>query len=306
MVKKRFRFGLLAGLAAASQIFAGFASSTQGYNLISFGNTNLAASDVEGKVAVGGANNIVKSYSIGLESEESAYSLVSNGNVDVTNASVCNGGIYSAGNVTLNSVNVEGDIVKYGTDMASVFNFNDVYAELNTASAKYATTLSNGTVTNNYGTLTFTGNADVNYFTLNASALKADYSNNLAFNLANSNAVSIVNIIGDVGVSSFNLNSWGNTSSKTLFNFTGVNDEFTILGTVNGSILAANDRLAISNGQINGQIAAASVTGGSQVNLELFDYEEEEVPEGSTTAMMIAGLFVLAFVSRKKILVSKN
>jgi choice-of-anchor A domain-containing protein len=305
MFRIKFIAGVVATFATVAQVSAGFVDITQGYNLISFGNTTLTNSDVEGRVAVGGLSNYIDAYSIGLKATESAdqpYSLISAGNVTYNNGSVLNGGVYAGGNAVLNGVApIEGNVVRNGaSNLNNVFDFNGIRSDLLTLSSTYTSTAQNGIVTKTGGNFSLVGTSDVNYFTINGSLLQSGWANNLNFSLLNANAINIINIVGSINASEFNLSMSGNNASKTLLNFTG-DDAFNLLGSINSSILATNMDINFLYGEVNGQVVADKITAGSQFNLVTFNEPPQNVPEGSTTVMMIAGALMLIVVSRKKL-----
>jgi choice-of-anchor A domain-containing protein len=305
MVRIKLIAGVVAALATVAQVSAGFINITQGYNLISFGNTTLTSSDVEGRVAVGGLSNYIDAYSIGAKAVESAaqpYSLITAGNVTYNNGSVLNGGVYAGGNATLNGVApIEGNVVKNGAaNLVNVFDFNGIRNDLLTLSSSYASSVQNGVVTSSGGNFTLIGTSDVNYFTINGSALNSGWANNLNFSLLNNNAVNIINIVGNINAIEFNLSMSGNKASRTLLNFTG-DDSFNLLGSINSSILATKMDINFLYGEINGQVVADKVTAGSQFNLVTFNEPPQNVPEGSTMLMIITGVLMMIVFSRKKI-----
>jgi choice-of-anchor A domain-containing protein len=308
--KVKVYVSIIAGLTLFGSASAGFVDITKGFNLISFGDATLKSSDVEGRVAAGGLNNYIDAYSIGLKATESAdlpYSLISKGNVTYNNGSIYNGGVYAGGDAIINGVNpIEGAVIENGASgLSSVFDFNEVRSDLLTLSSVYTSAAQNGIVTNQYGSLTLTGTSDVNYFTINASDIRSGWANNLNFNLLNSNAISVINIIGDIAATEFNLNMSGNKASNTLLNFTGT-DEFTLLGSVNSSILAANMDINFSYGNIDGQVVANKVTAGSQFNFVAFnDPPTHDVPEASTISLLLVGGLCLLLVSKRKFVFRK-
>lgn len=300
--KIQWKVTALAGLAIAAHISAGFLDLSQGYNVISFDNTNIINSDIEGKVAVGGDNNVIKSYSIGLKADQNTpYSVVSKGNLSLINGSVLNGGIYAGGTLSVQNANINGSVVDNGNNISSIFDFDAMKSQFTDFSSQLNSTVSNGTVTVNNGTINLIGTSDINFFSLDANYLKSDWANSLSFQLSNQNSISIVNVSGFIGVDQFNLNLYGNNSSKTLLNFTQSNDSFTILGSLNASVLAPNLDLSFKYGNVNGQVIANSVSGSSQFNNFLFDYPPSPVPENSIMFMVIMGtLGLLVIASRKK------
>lgn len=310
MNKVKVCVSIIAALTLVGSASAGFVDITKGFNLISFGDATLKYSDVEGRVAAGGLNNYIDAYSIGLKATESAdlpYSLISKGNVTYNNGSIYNGGVYAGGDAILNGVNpIEGAVIEYGASgLSSAFDFDDVRSDLLTLSSTYSSVAQNGIVANQYGSLILTGTSDVNYFTINASDIRSGWANNLNFNLLNNNAISVVNIVGDIAATEFNLNMSGNNASNTLLNFTGT-DEFTLLGSVNSSILAANMDIDFRYGNIDGQVVANKVTAGSQFNLVTFNEPPtENVPEASIISLMLVGVLCLLFVSTRKFVFRK-
>lgn len=301
----RWKMGALAALSIAAQASAGFVDITGGYNVLSFGDFTSQNDQIAGKLAASGDVTIATSYSVGYAlSAPSTYSLVAGGDITLSNGSVKNGGILAGGNVSLTNVNVDGNVVELG-NVASQIDFNSTRNQLATFSNQLASTTSNAVSEAKWGGLYLTGTNAVNYFSVDASAF-ANISH-LQYSVP-TNSVSVINVTG----ASANLTpSWGgnfgvNGLSKSdagnvLFNF--IDATSLTLGSSIGTVLALNATVSLAGGEIWGDLVSGSVSGTSEFHLAHYTGEvppPNDVPEASTTIMMVFGSLVLAFASRKK------
>jgi choice-of-anchor A domain-containing protein len=303
----RWKMGALAALAIAAQASAGFIDITGGYNVLSFGDFTSQNDQIAGKLAASGDVTIATSYSVGYAlSAPSTYSLVAGGDVTLSNGSVQNGGLLAGGDVSLTNVNVDGNVVEFG-NVASQIDFNSTKNQLATFSDQLASTTSNSVSEVKWGGLFLTGTNAVNYFSIDAS----DFENisYLQYSVP-TNSVVIINVTGtsvDLG-GNFGVNGLSKSDAgNVLFNF--VDATSLTLGSSIGTVLALNATVSLTGGEIWGDLVSGSVSGTSEFHLAHYTGEvppPNDVPEASTTIMMVFGSLVLAFASRKKFSFSRK
>lgn len=299
---------IVLALAAAVCLWAGSASAysivssqalgqAAGFNVFTFGGLNVANSDIEGPVAVGG-NAVV------------------NGGYTVASVTV-GGDFYVGGDLTWNgtgSVNYgNGDIVHGGnlnfSNSQGVNRGNDFYENpfpidfattqtlVQGNSAYWGTLAPTGNTTSQYGTMSLNATQDgLNVFTVDGSLLYNNTSNFVLDASGFSNVTALINVTGGDGSTigynngGFSLNGLG--SQNVMFNFFEATDEVDLRGVgFMGSIVAATGTVNVDfdNGNFDGQIIAYSlgVDGNpstGQVDLPLF---EGDLPVNPTAAVPV-------------------
>ncbi|WP_028535957.1 collagen-binding domain-containing protein [Paludibacterium yongneupense] len=333
---------LASGLFAAAQANAtlSFSSIAGSYNLFLSGNLGSSSvaysGDTQGAMAVGG-NAWLQSYSVAATSNASGTALVVGGSL-TQNGGTINGNAYVGGNASfptnyggttingsltyggsLNSAPTQVGTTTHSASAAGTLDFNAAEATLQQTSAYLANSANfgasqTGTVsvapwtTNNY-VLTGT-NSSLNVFTMTTAQLAALSSGSFTINAPSSSTV-VINITGSSatfgapGNFGFFLN--GVSASHVLFNLdsaTSVN--ISGLG-VYGSILAPNAAVTFSNGQLNGTLMAASLSGsqwqGGQLNSVAFTGTLptiSPVPEPASYALFGLGFAGLLLRRRRK------
>jgi choice-of-anchor A domain-containing protein len=333
---------LASGLFTMAQAHAtlSFSSIASSYNVFlsgDLGSSSVAYSgDSQGAMAIGG-NAWLQSYSVSASSTASGTALVVGGSL-TQNGGTINGNAYVAGNASfptnyggttvngsltyggsLNSAPTQAGSISHNASAASPLNFSAAEATLQQTSA-YLATSSNfsasqtGTVsvapwtTNNY-VLTGT-NSSLNVFTMTTAQLASLSSGSFTINAPSSSTV-VINITGSSatfgapGNFGFFLNGVG--ASHVLFNLdTATSVNISGLG-VYGSILAPNAAVTFNNGQLNGSLMAASLSGsqwqGGQLNSVAFTGSLPSispVPEPETFALFGLGFAGLILKRRRK------
>lgn len=272
--------------------------------------------------------------------------IVSGGNVYVGGNGEVHGSIYAAGNASVNCANVIGNVTAknitmeyygvsgtmyYTQSVSAPYGNKQQIDVLPTSPVDFlstknaALTLSSeysSQGTKNYrildNVLYFYDNSatsTVNYYTLDASDLAGISS----LHFDNLSEYNIINVNGNG--QNLNLNSIDRQNynegtdynfASTLFNFYNMSN--LTIGSLYGNILAADVDVTAKDGETNGTMVAKSFFGKYEFH-ETGDFNPpppsppeppHDVPENSTTAMIIAGLFLIAIVSAKRFSVSKN
>nr|WP_316640582.1 collagen-binding domain-containing protein [uncultured Roseateles sp.] len=303
-----------------------------GYSGFFFGNVG-AASDVEGRLAVGG--NLTSGFDVGYRNAfgSTAPSLVVGGSVSLTGqwgnaGSIYNGPKYNTNTngsigpstapwVSSGQLNM-GQIVygtsltaaswQYGTAVknANYLDFAGAKTQLSGLSSTLAGQAQIGSWALGAGgvTLTGDGNSDVQIFNLGNTALSNITLKNVkagAHVVINSTLTNVVfsgDLGGDKANSSDGLASHRDRVIYNLSNATNVN----VSTFLNGSVLAVNANV-IGSGHLEGTLIANSLSTGPNGKLEL-GYEPfvptTPVPEPETYALMMAGLLTVGMVSRRR------
>jgi choice-of-anchor A domain-containing protein len=222
-------------------------------------------------VAVGGSANF-SNFSVADSSlsptSSTAADLVVGGGLSWTNGSLFHGSGFVGGATAITSVGLPGG----GTISPFVsplpINFAAQQASLLATSAAQYSAL-DPTVTRSYSTLTFGSSSDTGLHVYNVSATDLAAAN--TFNVEGvSTATVIINVLGSVasfqngGVSLVG----GITSAHVLWNFLNATT-LTISGIgVNGTVLAPKAAVTFNNGQINGSLIAATLSGSGETHID--------------------------------------
>jgi choice-of-anchor A domain-containing protein len=336
------KLGAFVAMMAAAQASAGYVDIVGDYNILTFGDFTDNNDAVHGKLAAGGnvtlTHNAVNSDA---PATEKITAIVSGGNVTASAqwGNQINGSVYAAKDVTIENVNVTGDVtaenitmINYGVNgtmnytnsiSATSGNKNKIealpespvdFAAKKAAADLLSANLAEVGTTNykaEYGVLNFFDNdetSDINYYTINASDLNLSSISSLHF--YNLNEKYIITIDGngdDIVLNSINQKNYGTQTdinySNLLFNF--INTDDLKIGSFYGNILASNADVTAENGQMFGSMVANSFSGQYQFHQVVpydFDPPPADVPESSTGLLMIAGFSAVLVASRKKML----
>ncbi|MFW9259735.1 choice-of-anchor A family protein [Nostoc sp. CALU 546] len=257
--------------ARANAVELGAASD---YNVFVLGDISQQYTDIEGKLAAGGNVNFVG----GLGSRLSGNS----GNVVVAgqNLSLSNGQVYHGNAVYGGSANVSGNVgFPQGTlSQGNPIDFDAAGKELRSLSEYLATLTPTGNTTvQPWGAINLSGSGTAfNVFNLAGSSVsKTNY-----FEIkGDANSTIVVNISGkDVSLQNFGFNIIGTNKQKVIYNFYEATN-LTASGIgIEGSILAPLANFNFNNGQVNGNVVVASLTGNGESHNYLFNGDLPDVP----------------------------
>jgi choice-of-anchor A domain-containing protein len=238
----------------------------QSFDVFVTGNLTQNNTDVGGGVGVGGTATL-SSWSAGAQLPQAAtrLDLLVAGNLSLTNGSTPNGAALYGGTATLSGTSFFGGIMQG----ASPISFSAEASSLAAASAAIGAIAPNGTETDSYGSITLTGTSSgVNVFSVTGSDLAA--ANGLTITAPAGSTV-VVNVTGTIDTAqNFGFTFNGVTRENTLFNFYQATS-LTLSGIgFDGTILAPLAAVSFNNGQLNGQIFAASLSGTGEVEHDDF------------------------------------
>jgi choice-of-anchor A domain-containing protein/uncharacterized repeat protein (TIGR01451 family) len=277
-------FALALGIVALPvQTFASVLGTAGEFNTFIFGDYSCT-SDAEGRVAVGG-NMAASGYSVAdklTEDEVEKYNsdmLIVAGNLTFASGRVYYGNIRVGGNVNMPSYVPDGELI---TDESLPIDFDKEKAYLEALSEELSRLSSTGTVVNNYGGLSFSGDGEstLQVFTVDGSELL----NAWGFQLQNvpSGATVLFNVSGSSsGLTNMSLEALTSIQDKVLFNFYEATSLQLSGVAVRGSVLAPFAQIKNPQGVIWGTIIAASWNGLMQQNHVPFT--GEGFPESSST-----------------------
>ena len=248
----------------ASAITLGYAD---GYNVFVFGNMTQT-SDSQGRVAVGG-NAILTSFATAdrlARSNVPANPLIVGGNLVYTNGQVFGGNAVYGGTATLTNVGIpDGQFIQ-----GNPVDFAAAQQELTGLSSALGQLNANGTTrVEAWRGIYLTGqDANLNVFTLNGSDLSA-----ARFFEVNAPAGStvVVNVTGQtITLSNFGMQINGTDKQNVLYNFVNATSLSSDGFTFQGSVLAPLAQYNFNNGNIEGTLIAASVSGNGEFHNYLF------------------------------------
>lgn len=312
MNKAKICTSIIATLALISQVSAGIVDVTGGFNVLTFGNFTSWNDQTWGTLGASGNVTILNSYSIGTQwANTGSYpenAVVAGGDVTLTGGGSVWGGISSGGSV-VSQQTVHGAINGNLADINSVFDFSQAKNELTQISNQFASDANNVAAEVKWGGIFFTGNNDVNYFTVNA----ADFQNisYLNFNIKDGSQA-IITVTGDNASlvpswgGNFGIQGLGNDGGKAysnniLWNFVDAS-KLKIGGSI-GTILGVNAQVELVGGEIWGDLITGSVNGSSEIHLAHYngDIPTNDVPESSTATLLLIGGICLLLISMRKL-----
>lgn len=268
-----------------------------GLNLLAFGNMNVASSDVEGRVAVGG-NASINGYSINTKTGASALyagtGLTVGGDLAFTNGTVWGGALVGGSYAANNSGNVIGT-----PTTGQGFAFAGEQQRLTALSSSLDAMLNTGTAVDQWGTLHFdaAGRMLAIFDMLALDALK-----NLQIDGLADGAQILINIHGSA-VDFGNHGYTGFNKGQVLFNLPDATT-VTLNGGINASLLATNASVGAGWGQINGQVVVKDWNSSVQVNDApmpvLSSAQVQRLPEPASLALVGLGLAAAAAVRRRR------
>ncbi len=287
-----------AGSAQAAQVDLGTAGT---FNLYSLGNFS-SASDTEGAVAVAGSLT-ASNYSINQNNMDGVsnpgYALAVGGSVSYTGGSIKNGLYYIGGATTLTNVGLDNAT---STNVLP-FSFSTVSSGLISLSGSLSTLAASGANAVAFGGMTLTGSgAATTVFNILGSDLSS--VNNFTFAGLASGSTIILNVSG----SSVTLQGGydGFQNYNVLFNFYQATSLTFSNAGIYGSVLAPLATVSNGGGQINGNVIVGNWNSNVQVNDNHYFAATNvpglvsAVPEPETYAMLVTGLGMLAWLTRRK------
>ncbi|MBC1239357.1 choice-of-anchor A family protein [Nostoc sp. 2RC] len=261
--------------AKANAVELGAASD---YNVFVLGDITQKYTDIEGKLAAGGNVNFVG----GLGSRLANNS----GNVVVAgqNLTLSNGQVYHGNAVYGGTANVSSNVgFPQGTlSKSNPIDFNAAGEELRSLSQYLATLTPTGqTTVQPWGAINLSGTGTAfNVFNLSGT----DVSKTNYFEIkGDANSTILVNISGkDVSLQNFGFNILGTDKQKVIYNFYEATNLTASSIGIQGSILAPLANFNFNNGQVNGNVVVASLTGNGESHNYLFNGDLPSVPKTET------------------------
>ncbi|WP_062066598.1 choice-of-anchor A family protein [Cellvibrio sp. OA-2007] len=305
-----------------------------GYNLFIKENFSQPGADSQGKIAIGGNANIGQ-YDVGVNyepgtkrdglqfwTEPGKYSdvLVVGGNLTTTQWAWGNikGNLVLGGQLTAGSSK---NAVLGTTTKATPIDFNAAFDQFNLLSQALAGQSNTGGLEfkyNNWLMLDGSANNDV-YFTSITGQMLANATDLTAPGL-DKNDTLVINVSGkNINFDSLNYGrresfaALDMSASHILYNFFEA-ENITFSGGIKGNILAPNANFTFLQGDLSGQVIAKSWTGGWGAQANLWDGffvppvdipppatpPQVSVPEPSAVLLLLAGLFALVLIRRKR------
>ncbi|MEQ8997452.1 MAG: PEP-CTERM sorting domain-containing protein [Coleofasciculus sp. B1-GNL1-01] len=275
--------GATAALSLSMPAEAGsLKGSAKDFNVFVFEDLDVYNVDAHGRIAVGG-NATLENFGVAsqLPANGAGDTLVVGGNLNYkTSGQVFAGDVVVGGTATLDtpSVNIKNGQLKSGNPIA----FGAAEQFYKNYSAQLGNLTTNGTVQNNSNTLNLTGSSsDLNVFELDASVFANAKGLNLSFD---SNSTVLVNVTGNPFdlQNGFQINLNGDPNgadaNRVLFNFVNATQMNSTGFAWQGSVLAPlAEYNEFSNGHINGQMIAKSITGSGEYHIVAPNNEDSSV-----------------------------
>jgi choice-of-anchor A domain-containing protein len=298
-------FSISIGPASAS---AGLLSTPYDYNAFIFNTFTQSASDTQGRLAVGGAASLTN-YEVGLTLGTVANSdtLLVGGNLTFNSGTVHHGNVRYGGTASTSLLAVPDGSLIHGGIAANFFSTQKTAATTLSSGLNGLTV--NGTTTNSFGQLTLTGtNATLNVFHVSGTQLAS--ATGFTVNAPAGSTV-VINVDGTTDqMVNFGFTLHGVDQQHVVFNFPQATTLSLSAIGVTGSILAPNAALSFTNGVLNGDLVALSLTLNGQINSAEFlgssawsgmiGSQSIGTPEPGTFATAGLGLVAAAAFSRRR------
>lgn len=310
--------------------------AAKGYNLFIKENFTQPGADSQGKIAVGGNANIGQ-YDVGVNYEPnthrdgiqfwkdtgSSYSdvLVVGGNL--TTASYAWGNV--KGNLILGGELTAGsskNAVAGSTTKGTPIDFNSAFNQLTDLSKSLSTLGNTGGLEFKYSNwLLLDGIADKDVYVANITGQMLANATDLTADGLDRNDTLVINVSGkNITFDSLNYGSRETydaldlAASHIIYNFFEA-ENITFSGGLKGNILAPNANFNFLHGDLSGQVIAKSWTGGWGAQANMWDGffvppveppappvtpPVVKVPEPSSLLLLVAGLFALILIRRKR------
>ena len=294
-----FAGGVLA-VATAGSAHAALVDLTD-YNAFVIGSYNGHNSDVQGRLAAGGAVSLVH-YGVATGLDASANgtdSLIVGGSLTATDGQLHYGNAVIGGASSLTRFSTPNGTVTGG----SPIDFAEQATLLGSLADSLGAMAANGTTTKEWGGIKLLGtDAGLNVFTVQASDLRG--ANDFVITAPEGSQV-LVNVVGgSASLQNMGFSVKGAAASDVLLNFYQAGS-LNLGGIgIQGSILAPDASVNFNNGQLNGLLIAANYNGGGQLHDtgytgDLLTVPSGPVPEPATWAMLIAGFGLVGTALRR-------
>ncbi|MHC5724534.1 MAG: choice-of-anchor A family protein [Nostoc sp.] len=257
--------------ARANAVELGAASD---YNVFVLGDISQQYTDIEGKLAAGGNMNFIGGLGSKL-SNNSGNVVVAGKNLTLSNGQVNHGNAVYGGsaNVSSNEGFPQGTLSK-----SNPIDFNEAGKELRGLSQYLATLTPTGkTTVQSWGGINLSGSGTaLNVFNLAGSSVSK--TNNFQIS-GDANSTIVVNISGkDVSLQNFGFDIQGTDKQKVIYNFYEATNITASGISILGSILAPLANFNFNNGQVNGNVVVASLTGNGESHNYLFNGDLPDLP----------------------------
>ena len=260
---------LVSSTALAGNVSLGPAAD---YNVFVLGTHTAQNSDIQGRVAVGGAATY-QNYGLASAMPQSGVNAVFGSSINWTNGQL-NGSMRYGTTASFSGVGIAGGTAQQG----SVINFGAAGTQLQTLSQQYAAIAANGTTyVAPWNAITLTGASnDVNVFSLSASALSV--ANGLTITAPAGSTV-LINVSGAAAtMQNFGFFLNGVTAGDILFNFADATSLQASGIGIKGSVLAPNAAVTFNNGHMDGQMIASTLQGSGEFHNFLYTGQLAVVP----------------------------
>jgi choice-of-anchor A domain-containing protein len=234
------------------------------FNAFVFEYDTQTNTEARGRVAVGENANFTN-YGVGSQltnSNGTRDDLIVDGNVSFHSGQMYNGNLAYVGTASFSSL---GFLNNSAPHQQKVLDFAGAQSYLTSASTSWAALTANGTVTDQYGSLTLTGtDPALNVFSLSTSLLSS--ANGLTIN-APAGSIALVNVTGTTGkFQNMGVNLQGVDYNHVLFNFSQATSLVIQAISVEGSVLAPLALVNFTNGNIDGTVVADSLCGSGELH----------------------------------------
>lgn len=288
------RISFLLLLGTGFQVSAAPFGVASGFTVFSIGDVTQENSDIEGRLAAGGNVNLTN-FSVGsrLKTDGTRLDLIAGGDLTFRQGQVANGSATYGGIGTFISFgSPNGDVIQ--TDPA--IDFAAAKAALIRESNSYAA-LGGTNVTREYTSLYLRGSdTGLNVFYLAPGSFAGIYSLNIS---VPTGSTVLVNVAGLDNKLTGGMSTGGLGAEKVLFNFFETTSlQLSGMG-FQGTILAPKAAMTFNNGNIDGSLIVASLTGTGESHYRLFNgtlpAAHTETPEPATWCL--AGVTLVLLVA---------